>query len=368
MTQLDRRSFLKGLAAAVSLTFLSGRITATNSTDPYEILVIGDSMIWGQGLEETTKFYRLTADWLRDEVFEGRRKVNLTVKAHSGATIKPVPKELEKLIRAKMDEKQPYPGEVTLSSPSMWSQVETADEEYERAGVSGADLVLLTAGITDIAVEGLLNPLHSTESVRRLIKESCNARVGELLAHIAGKNPDALIVATGYFPILSPKAKHSKLMNSMLEAINIPGIFKPILNNPVTRGLIFNSVIKKMIRHSRIWITESNTELQAAVNSFNRTAGRQQAIFVRSSLTEADAFEMPDTKLFRMNKKGHTNDPLFEQRGRECTTVLKELKQKADIKVNVNRCKIAAIGHPDAAGARAYFNDIKSALAPLIKP
>ncbi len=54
---------------------------------PFDFLVVGDSLIWGQGLEEKDKFYALTKNWLENEFFGGRRRVALKMKAHSGATI-----------------------------------------------------------------------------------------------------------------------------------------------------------------------------------------------------------------------------------------------------------------------------------------
>ena len=92
MTNISRRQFLKriGVFSAVFLTapnvvFPSFGLPAGDA--PFEFLVIGDSLVWGQGLEEKDKFYMLARNWLETEVFAGKRAVNLKVKAHSGATL-----------------------------------------------------------------------------------------------------------------------------------------------------------------------------------------------------------------------------------------------------------------------------------------
>ena len=52
------------------------------------MLVVGDSLIAGQGLrEEEHKIYTLTQNWLETEVFRGERKVNLKNKSHSGSKL-----------------------------------------------------------------------------------------------------------------------------------------------------------------------------------------------------------------------------------------------------------------------------------------
>src|SRR5262245_42710281 len=52
---------------------------------PYEMLVLGDSVVWGQGLLEGEKFTRLVRRDL--ESILKPRKVNITDMSHSGATL-----------------------------------------------------------------------------------------------------------------------------------------------------------------------------------------------------------------------------------------------------------------------------------------
>lgn len=370
MIDLNRREFLKALVATAAVA-LPGRgvFPFGRSQDrPFEFLVIGDSLVWGQGLHEKDKFYTLTADWLRREAFGRPREVDLKVKAHSGATIRFDPKEAEKYRLAGRDETFFYKPEVNIGFPSMWKQVEVAAAEYRAAGVKrGADLIMLTAGITDITVEGVLDPFGDNKKLIPLIEKTCRDKVSELIDHAIAHNPNALIAVVGYYPMISSSSSSSKVFNVWLETLNVPGFLQPFVNNPLARPLFFNKIRKAGIKRSRIWVEESNKNFQLAVDAANAKAGRACAIFIKSPLTEENAGEAPNTLLFRMRNNGSVTDPLFVQRRADCRIALTELKKTTGIKYSVERCSMAAVGHPDPAGARAYAEAIKATLAPLFK-
>lgn len=371
MTDLNRRDFIRILAAAATLGVV-GRASLPAGffqERPFEFLVIGDSVIWGQGLEEKDKFYSLTADWLRREAFGRPREVNLRVKAHSGATIRFDLKQAEKYRLAGRDETFFYKPEVNVGFPSMWKQVETAAAEYKAAGNDrGADLIMLTAGITDITVEGVLDPFGDNKKLAPLIEKTCRDKVSALLDHAAAHNPNSLIAVVGYFPMLSPSSSGSKVFNDWLDILNVPGFLQPFANNPLMRKLVFSKLRKTGIKRSRIWVEESNRNFQLAVDAANAEAGRQRAVFIKSPLIEDNAAEAPNTLLFRMRRDGSVEDPLFEQRTNDCRAALTELKKTTGIdEYSVGRCSMAAVGHPDPAGSRAYAEAIKASLATLIK-
>lgn len=358
---LNRREFLRGMAMTSILAVVGkgGFDRAFEQHRPFEFLVVGDSLVWGQGLLEKDKFYSLTTEWLENEAFGGKREVNLTVKAHSGATIRFDPKEAARYRAAGKDENFPYKGEVNVSSPSMFKQVDTAAAEFKSRRVErGADLVMLTAGITDIAVEGVLDPFGDEKELIRKIDEVCRDRVGSLLRYIAEQNPDAHIVVVGYYPILSEYSSRSKVFNGWLETLNVPGWLQGFVNNPVMRPIVFGKLLKKAIKRSRVWVAESERNLQAAVAAHNTVIGREQAVFVKSPLTEEHVVEAPNTKLFRMRKDGTVEDPLYAERKADCKAAFEELQKTTGIKYSPKRCSYAAVGHPDPAGARLYANAI----------
>lgn len=361
MTNCDRRTFLR-LMFGVAVSGLVGRSSlygAFQQTEPFKMLVIGDSLIWGQGLLEKDKTYTHVASWLRNEVFTGRRTVDIKVKAHSGATIKLVPKEAESLKAANVDPAIEYKGEVNIGFPSMMQQVDKAASEY---GPSGADLILMTAGITDITVEGVLDPFGKEAELKKEIETYCGGQMTELLGHIGKANPNATIVVLGYYPIISKKSRASRVFNGWLEARETASFLKPIFNNVLTRALFFSRIRKKVIKRSKVWLEDSNYHLRIAVETYNKAVGSPKAVFVPSTLTDENAVEAPNTKLFRMKKNGDTEDPLFAERTVDCAAILNDLNSKAKLKYRPSRCAMAAVGHPDPNGAAAYADAVKAAL------
>jgi lysophospholipase L1-like esterase len=81
---LKRRQFLLSTAAAASA--LSSRLLdpvlaalPAPATQPFEMLVLGDSVVWGQGLPEEKKFYSIVRDKLQSEVLH--RNIRLVMRA-----------------------------------------------------------------------------------------------------------------------------------------------------------------------------------------------------------------------------------------------------------------------------------------------
>ncbi|CAN5401398.1 hypothetical protein BH10ACI2_BH10ACI2_19530 [soil metagenome] len=372
MTNFTRRDFFKTLAAATAGLALAengfGFAAAKHLSEPFEFLVVGDSIIWGQGLEEKDKFYTYTAEWLREGAFGGPRHVSLKVKAHSGSTLKFHPDEAEKYKKAGRDESYYYKPEVNVGFPSIWKQIETGADEYKVSGVTrGADLIMLTGGITDITVSKVLDPFDDKSKLTPLIEKYLLHDMHDVIDHAAKLHPNALIAVVGYFPMLSPQTRNARLMNNWLESMSFPRILKPFANNPVTRQLFFNRLKKKGIERSRIWFDQSNRCMLAAIARLNVAHGKQRAVFVPTPITEDTCLETPDTLLFRMGKNGVTDDPLYRSRTADCDIALPELKRNTDIKYPVRLCEIAAVGHPNAAGSRAYAEAIKTALLPSIR-
>jgi len=367
LIRTNRRDFLKLLGAAAGAAFAPLRSWPALAEEPFRFLVIGDSLIWGQGLLEKDKFYSLTADWLRTQAWGRPREVDVKVKAHSGSTIKFHEDEAAKYKKAGRDETYYYKPEVNVAFPSMWKQVEVAAGEYKKAGVPGADLIMLTGGITDISVSKLLNPFGNPKEIAPWVQKYCLDQMSDLLDYAHENNPNALMAVIGYFPIISPQSPGGKLFNGWLESLNVPGFVKPLLNNGLLRPLLFSRLRKKAIARSRIWIDESNKYLALAVDRYNAKGGGRRAVFIKSPLTEDNTVEAPNTKLFRMKGNGDVEDPLFDERTKDCDTSLAELKRSTGIKYPVKLCEIAAVGHPDPAGAHAYAEAIQATLAPIIR-
>ena len=365
MSKVSRRQFLKSLGA-IATFFVANRtgFSFAQISESFEMLVVGDSLIWGQGLEEKDKFYTLTKDWLQSEL---RKEVNLKVKAHSGATIFLHEKESQLLKKAGKSETESFYPEANVSFPTLKTQIETAKSEYEKEGkkADSINLIMLTGGIVDITVAGVLNPLGNEKELKRQIVQYCNEDMFRFLDESAKVFPNALFVVVGYFPIFSEKTDTAKAFNATLEAYAIPRPLKPFTNNILTRPF-FRLIKKKAINRSRVWFEDSNREFQTAVTRLNEKAGKQRAVFVKTPLTEENAFETPNTLLFRMGGNGRTLDSFYDERLIECKKVFGSLRKSIGLKQSIRQCEIAAIAHPNPEGAKAYTEAIKTTLKNIL--
>ncbi len=362
-----RRELRKTLAAALISTLAACPAPIFGqSAKPFEFLVVGDSLIWGQGLEQKDKIFTHVANWLRDGGLGTARKVETKVKAHSGSTLKFHADEAEAYRKAGRDETFYYKPEVNVSFPSTWKQLEVASSEYKAAGKTGADLILLSGCITDITVAKVLDPKGKDDLLGQWTKKYCHDDMLELLEHAARLHPEAVIAVVGYFPMISPNSNGTRLFNSWLEARGTSRPAKWMMNNPLMRKLYFQKVGNKAIARSRLWLEESNKSLQAAVDDFNKKAGSTRSVFVRSPLTEENSVEAPNTLLFRMGKRAIPEDPVFLERKADCDAALPELKRSTGLIYSVRFCEVAGVGHPNPAGARAYSDAVISTLRPVV--
>jgi hypothetical protein len=362
MSSLSRRQFLKSLGA-IAACFVANRtgFSFVQTGENFEMLVVGDSIAWGQGLAEKDKFYTLTKNWLETEF---GKTVNLKVKAHSGATIFLHQKEAGQLRKGEIPETRAFAPEVVLPFPTLKAQIETAKTEYQYP--ENVNLVMLTGGLVDITVPGILNPFGDDQALKNDIKKYCNDDMFRFLEHGAQAFPKALFAVIGYFPILSNKTDTGKIFNAFLEAYSFPRPLKPLANNILIRQF-FKPIKNKALKRSRIWFTDSTRELETTVNRLNEKLGKTRAVFVKTPLTEANAFETKETLLFKMEKRGRTNDEFYDERRIQCQTTLSELKKSIGFKSSIRQCEIAGVGHPNRAGAQAYAEAIKNTLRPFLQ-
>ncbi len=103
------------------------------------LIVVGDSIMWGQGLAESEKMYTLVRNRLAGYLGIDAFAVDLHRYAHSGAPIATVSN----------DDAPPTWGEVPVSPPSLTHQIQMAYDDLPACrGPSGAPcLVLVTGGI-----------------------------------------------------------------------------------------------------------------------------------------------------------------------------------------------------------------------------
>jgi hypothetical protein len=152
----------------------------------YYILVIGDSVAWGQGLEEKDKFHSLVEKDIREK-YSGAN-VYKKVLAHSGATIGIGDFAIE----------APLYGEVPTSHPSILQQCDAFTGLKKTI-----DLILVNGDINDINVRTILNPLLSNTDLSNLINRHCYQDMKIPLTKIGSSHSNAKVVVSGYYQLVS---------------------------------------------------------------------------------------------------------------------------------------------------------------------
>jgi lysophospholipase L1-like esterase len=358
----SRRDFLKIVGATAGLTLLPRDVFA-QTVRPFNMLVVGDSLISGQGLGENEKFYYLVKQWLENEALKGLRPVSLKVKAHSGASLNLRAPQVEALQKAGITESRTFPDEVNISFPSIRAQLDAAHSEY--ADPRSVDLIMLSGGITDIRLSTILDPFRGNEKLQSDIEKYCNEAMFQLLTHAVELFPNALIAVVGYYPMLSKRSSRKKIFNHILELYDLPGALRPLVNNPLQRQLL-KYYANKMIRRSLLWAESSTVEMKKAVARTNANFAAQRAVFIESPITEENSLGTKNSLLYELGPHNKVVDTTAAARKEICDQTLPGLHRSTGLKFSVHMCEIAGIGHPTPAGAKLIAEAIETALKPAL--
>src|SRR5229473_158008 len=333
------------------------------------MLVLGDSIMWGQGLDEQHKAWYQVKSWLKENT---SREVRENIEAHSGAVVgvNDVP----------WSNDAPPDGEVSSAVPTVNHELDRALRSY--ASPSQVDLVLVDGCINDVDIRNLLNAANSSDDVKRMATEKCGLPMQALISRVANSFPSAHVIVTGYFPIISEKTPNSLLMKAMARMFYQPGP-KPVkLKQKDLRG--------RLIAVSRTWYQASNAALGDAVDKVTAelvTKGsRQRVLFVEISFPPEYSFNAPDTRLWGFNASFlrkllavltlgrvtlKTNDEQQRQRVASCNNQYKRpagetSSQRGTREMRRMLCWYASLGHPNRKGSAIYADAIVGKLKPLI--
>lgn len=349
---MNRRTFVKDAALAAvagsglpgGLGALSGLLAQPRQDRPFNMICLGDSVMWGQGLEESTKFTSLVKSWL-ERMLPGR-SVNRLVYARSGATIGP-DGEIPDASHVKAWMNDPTLGEVPCSWPWVQQQVAVAraDLAGRRIGANFVDLVLLDGGANDLGITTFLNAGKSTDEIRNKSAEFCGTQMTDLLGRVRSTFPSAKILVTGYYPIVSVET--DLLALAVLLSILLPGV----------GGALTVAIRSKLTALSDAWYEASNDDLAGAVASINARAsvssGTPAAAFARVPWGAMYSYAASNPRLWLA---GLPNDPVYWQRQRACAAA-------GPGKMGNPLCLDAKIGHPNPSGAAAYAAACQDQLA-----
>ena len=324
------------------------------------MLVLGDSVMWGEGLKTENKSWYQVKTWLAKTT--GRVVVE-RIEAHTGAIIE----------GADVNETSRLPdGEVNVAVPTVNEQVNRALRFYNDG--SRVDLVLVNGCANDVGARNLLNAAISTDEIRRLTEAKCGLPVEKLLRRITSAFRNARVIVTGYYPFFSEKTGNNIFLKAMARRF-----FK---DEPGARQMSSKVTLQRLIANSKVWYEQSNLSLAAAVARVNTELSRPQIAFTEIHFLPENSFGAGESHLWSFDhspfkrlmalltfgkKKLGTNDERRKQRNASCDDYYqRQANDSSDQQKNreIDRltCRYAALGHPNRKGAALYAEAITSQL------
>lgn len=344
--------------------------------EPLEMLVLGDSIMWGQGLRPEEKFSWRIKCWLQEKT---NREVRQTVFAHSGALIAGA----TETPRFKSDD-----GEVNLPYPSINEELDHARAFYG-PGNTKVNLILLDGCINDVDVSNLLSVATDPNRLRERINTSCKVGMHDLLKRVTDTFPNARVIVPSYYRIISSSTADNAFIRQLAKSLN-SGL-------PETRRMSDKEMRDRLITLSELWYRASSADIREAVETTNAELAAR-SLPPRVSFVEIDywpehSFSADDTLLWNFifgstNLSGlrkfivilsfgtnayKPNDEVRESRNRSCNETFKAPKdvketpaEKSSRKDRLLICRYASLGHPNEMGALVYTEAIKGHLQWII--
>jgi len=380
---------------------------STKNKRPFRMLVLGDSVLWGQGLDDDHKFSYKLGEWICEQRNQGscqpKDDVQIHVEAHSGAVIAEPTKDNQKREEerfTRLDSPIRYPGEIPNDYPTVWGQVDLARRYYSDNSIPLAevDLILVNGGINDMGAAKILaaKPFEFLGgNVKGFATKYCEADMKLLLDRVAKTFPNARIVVPGYFPLVSINTPANVVWETIgylflgkKDKGNNKGAIEEESDNPPNEEKTapkLNDFIKDLAKRSTEWTVTSNAAFAAAVKSFNSThpalpvtgknnpssppQASMRALFVAVPFSDENAYAAKSAMLWRLVRK----DPkvVFECGEKDTFKNLivdDEMQTKRPClceqagKANNIGCLRASAFHPNVQGADLYFRSITKEL------
>jgi len=319
------------LISTILLQSIATAFAAEQSTDQFilpsdgqkdqafHMVVIGDSIAWGNGLQRENKYPYLVADWLQKAL---NRPVDVTVYAHSGATISG---ESGKSIDPNLNS----------GSPTLTAQANNIQDK------SDVDLILVSGGINDVGVLSIIDPEKTALEISDLSKET-KIPMKELLEKLLSECDNARIVVTGYYPIITEDIA-DKNLDIVYELFYQLGRSNTILATNYKAVLVANS---------QAFSKYSSESLNNAISEINS----DRVTFVPVDFPSDKCYGTENSWLWKLISliPPKTDDDQFEYR----SSLSGNIKDPVEATVNT----VNAIGHPNRYGATEYARAIESVI------
>ncbi len=336
------------LSASTSFEFFADETSTGDSLggdrielvqDFFYLTVLGDSVMWGNGLLEGDKISTLVANEIESAT---HRKVIRTVYAISGAT----------LSRTPIDEECTHQcgGEVPTAFRSVNLQIDTAVQ------LEDSDLILMDGCINDVDLGIILNTETTPEEIVESTEFFCNDVMRATLNRLDRSAPNVPVVVTGYFPFVSSNSDFSSLLQwAQTQGFDVDNV-----------DLLAN-ITASFTNHSELFYETSTIALQSAIaEATEQRTSQGEIILVDPGFGPEHAVFTEDSWVWDLKLDRELARRLGLDIGLVPADPILEFRSKACFEPNSPHdpftCLFASVGHPNVKGAKAYAEAIIKAL------
>jgi hypothetical protein len=329
----------------------SGPILASNSLpiviSTYQMLVMGDSIAWGEGLQDQTKFHTLVGAHVT--AANANMSVYKTITAHTGAI----------LGWNDTGSGPTLDGDIPESYPTVKQQAQGVAGSPNAATV---DLILVAATANDVGFQHFLDPNATHPQILTRVTQYCHVEMRSFLIWLVAAFPAAKIIVTGYYAGVS-------LDSSPAYLVDLVGVMYGLENNQglaptalaIAKG-VSPAGLPIIASNATFFATQANIALKNAVQEANLTYLPPQRIYFADPgfgpqnaalASNAWVFGLSTT----LNILQPTDSPASAWRRKsQCQAVF------GSNFTDRTFCELASAGHPNVTGAQHYAAAIISLL------
>jgi hypothetical protein len=359
------------------------------------MITVGDSVMWGNGLDTKDKFMYLAALTIANKT---QRTVELRSYAHSGAVLDATfgqdiagnaPHYIPKAVKGEQTGSRESKGDLNAALPTIFQEENCAALEPDG---NRAEIVLMDGCINNVGAENIALPFSSRNpkklSSEAMTGDNAQANCNKLydLAEQAKRDfPHATIVLTNYYQVVTKDSSLlegfnqfevgrvlsliAKGVNGTLQAVRLPPLFghKKWEVNSEQFYRLSNRCFGWAMVEANSWpragltATEKdpcpNVDLAYVKKMQNVRAQQAARVFLAVKpgddpklgfgvLRTTQLWGLPQEHSFLGMGKGH-RDEVYEQRKQLCQQYYQKYFDRLE-------CKISPLAHPRQIGAAAY--------------
>jgi hypothetical protein len=305
----------------------------------FKMVVLGDSVMWGQGLFEHQKIHTLVAAELAQYGFI----VHNIFQAHSGAIIG------EPDVATNMP---PIDGEVPVGEPTLFEQLRAALDGKERD--ESVNLVMISGGANDVDITRILNIREWW--LDHYIEDAFCRKLRLLIERVYYCFPNATIIVTGYYKAFSEESERNIILN-VLKAL---GFAVPLLPSSVGELVVemlgprLTKALVERIEHFRNYAHDCIRDTLVDFIGMVPEA-KERLFFADPNFKNENAVGASEAFLYGIDPDFSPQDPveIAIRRAKACA-------EHADRLNSIDKIAgpRASVAHPNPLGARQYADVI----------